>query len=219
MSSTPPSPHANSFVTGPVVIHDNPQSPTSAVLFPISYDICPLRYLRCGFRSKSPIESRRKGGGMSYLTLRERSKGGERESARALLGSRICLRNSQHQLLRVLGSRGLWCWKPCAPTIVMTGLDLECSLQGRNFQPRGVSSMVTLLVACVLLLRRRLLVAAIPAHGRRHLPSLMRVWVVRVVLLCRRLLVAAEARTHLEPGSLMTISVDDDSCPPCKGLF
>ena len=79
--------------------------------------------------------------------------------------------------------------------------------------------MVTLLVACVLLLRRRLLVAAIPAHGRRRLPSLMRVWVVRVVLLCRRLLVAAEARTHLEPGSLMTISVDDDSCPPCKGLL
>ena len=137
MTSTPPSPHANSFVTGPVVIHDNPQSPTSAVLFPISYDICPLRYLRCGFRFKSPIESRRKGGGMSYLTLRERSKGGERESARALLGTRICLRNSQHQLLRVLGSRGLWCWKPCAPTIVMTGLDLECSLEGRNFQPRG----------------------------------------------------------------------------------
>ena len=79
--------------------------------------------------------------------------------------------------------------------------------------------MVTLLVARVLLLRRRLLVAAIPAHGRRRLPSLMRVWVVRVVLLCRRLLVAAEARTHLEPGSLMTISVDDDSCPPCKGLL
>ena len=76
--------------------------------------------------------------------------------------------------------------------------------------------MVTLLVACVLLLRRRLLVAAIPAHGRRRLPSLMRVWVVRVVLLCRRLLVAAEIRIHLEPGILMTISV---SCPPCKGLL
>jgi hypothetical protein len=44
---------------------------------------------------------------------------------------RACVRKSQHQVLRVLGSRGL------SPTIVMTGLDLDCSLQCRHFQPTG----------------------------------------------------------------------------------